>query len=132
MSQIENVKIENQISYKIRGAIFSVYNELGPGLLESIYEKALLIELQNSGIDAEVQVPIKVRYKGMDLGMGLRIDLFVNKNVIVEIKSVENLHNIHFKQVLSYLKITGIKLGLLVNFNSNDISKSIHRIVNNL
>jgi GxxExxY protein len=123
---------ENDISFKIRGCIFKVYNTLGPGLLESVYEAALLYELQEINLMVESQVPIPVVYNEIKLDLGFRADLVVQKKVLIEIKSVENLAEVHHKQVLTYLKLTGIKLGILVNFNSNEISSSIFRKVNGL
>jgi GxxExxY protein len=123
---------ENDISFKIRGCIFKVYNSLGPGLLESVYEAALKYELLNLDLKVESQVPIPVVYSEIKLDLGFRADLIVEKKVIIEIKSVENIAEVHHKQLLTYLKLTGIKLGLLVNFNSNDISQNIYRKVNGL
>ena len=123
---------ENDISFKIRGCIFKVYNSLGPWLLESVYEAALLYELLYINLGVESQVPIPVVYNGIKLDLGFRADLIVEKKVIIEIKSVENIAEVHHKQVLTYLKLTVIKLGLLVNFNSEDISHSIYRKVNGL
>ncbi len=123
---------ENDISYNIRGAIFTVYNELGPGLLESVYEAALSYQLRLLGCTVHSQVPIPVRYGGQTLEVGFRIDLLVDNLVIVEIKSVELLAAVHHKQLLTYLRLTGKRLGLLVNFNTVDISRSIYRKVNNL
>lgn len=123
---------ENGISYKIRGAIYEVYKNLGPGLLESVYEAVLTFELQKLGLKVETQVPVPVVYKDQKLEVGFRLDILVENKVIIEIKSVENLAEVHHKQVLTYLRLTGLKLGLLVNFNSDDILKSIYRKVNNL
>ena len=123
---------ENDISYKIRGAIYEVYKNLGPGLLESVYEAVLTFELQKLGLKVETQVPVPVVYKDQKLEIGFRLDILVENKVIIEIKSVENLAEVHHKQVLTYLRLTGLKLGLLVNFNSDDILKSIFRKVNNL
>ncbi|MEW5798705.1 MAG: GxxExxY protein [Bacteroidota bacterium] len=123
---------ENDISYKIRGAIFIVYNELGPGLLESVYEAALSYQLEMEGLNVKTQVPIPVIYGDKKLELGFRLDLLVEDLVIVEIKSVEAVADVRHKQLLTYLKLTGKKLGLLVNFNTDDISKSIFRKVNNL
>lgn len=125
-------KTENDISYVIRGAIFKVYNELGPGLLESVYETVLLFELQKQGLDVKSQVPLPVFYEGNKLELGFRLDLLVNNKVIIEIKSVENLAEVHHKQVLTYLKLSNLKLGLLVNFNVDNISKGVFRKVNGL
>ena len=124
---------ENEISYLIRGAIFKVYNELGAGLLESVYEKAMAYQLIQDGCEAQSQVPVAAYYNGIKLeDIGFRADLIVNQKVLIEIKSVEALHDVHFKQVTTYLKLTGLKLGILVNFNTASIDKEIHRIVNRL
>ncbi|WP_347174930.1 GxxExxY protein [Polaribacter uvawellassae] len=123
---------ENDISYLIRGAIFKVYNELGPGLLESVYETVLLFELQKQGLEVKSQVPLPVYYEGTKLELGFRLDLLVNDKVIIEIKSVDNLAEVHHKQVLTYLKLSNLKLGILVNFNVESIVKGIFRKVNGL
>ncbi len=123
---------ENDISYEIRGAIFEVYNALGPGLLESAYEAALIYELQESNFYVQSQVSFPLIYNDVRLDIGYRIDLLVEDKVLIELKSVETLLKVHHKQVLTYLKLTGIKLELLVNFNCSDISKSIFRKVNGL
>jgi len=123
---------ENEISYIIRGAIFEVYNTLGPGLLESVYQYVLAFELAEHGLAVRTQVPLPVTYKGHKMDLGFRIDILVNEKVIIELKSVEELHKVHHKQLLTYLKLTNLKLGLLVNFNSADISKNIIRKVNKL
>jgi GxxExxY protein len=122
--------IENNISYGIRGAAFKVYKELGPGLLESVYERALIFELMNMGHQVRNQVGIPVEYKNQKFDMGFRLDLIVDDLVIVEIKSVEQLVEVHSKQLLTYLKLTNKRLGLLINFNSPDINKSIIRLIN--
>ena len=126
------ILLENDISYLIRGAIFKVYNELGPGLLESVYETVLLFELQKQGLEVKSQVPLPVYYEGTKLELGFRLDLLVNDKVIIEIKSVENLVEVHHKQVLTYLKLSNLKLGILVNFNVESIVKGIFRKVNGL
>lgn len=123
---------ENDISFKIRGCIFKVFNTLGPGLLESVYEAALAYELQELNLRVETQVPIPVIYNQIRLDLGFRADMIVEKKVLIEIKSFENIAEGHHKQVLTYLKLTGIKLGLLVNFNSEEITRSIFRKVNGL
>lgn len=123
---------ENDISYKIRGAVFNVYNTLGPGLLESVYEAALKYELQKENIIVESQVAVPVFYDEIKLDLGFRIDLLVDNKVIIEIKSVEILAPVHHKQLLTYLKLTNNKLGLLINFNTDNITNGIVRIVNNL
>lgn len=123
---------ENELSYKIRGAIFKVYNELGPGLLESVYEIVLAHVLAQEGLDVKCQVCLPVIFEGLRLEAGFKIDLLVNDLVIVEIKSVEELKKVHHKQIITYLKLSGKKLGLLVNFNSDEIAGSIFRKVNKL
>lgn len=124
---------ENEVSYAIRGAIFKVYNVLGPGLLESVYESALFYELEEAGLEVQRQIAIPVFYKGVKIsGAGFFADILVEKKVMLEIKSVENLAASHYKQLVTYLRLANLKLGLLVNFSTTDVSKSIHRIVNNL
>lgn len=123
---------ENEISYLIRGAVFKVYNTLGPGLLESVYELALKYELSLLDLDVKTQIPLPVIYNEMVLDGGYRIDIMVNNKVIIEIKSVEALNPVHHKQILTYLKLSKIKLGILVNFNSDNIADSMFRKVNGL
>ena len=123
---------ENDISYQIRGAIFTVYNALCPGLLESVYETVLAYVLTENGLDVKQQVKLPVVFEGITLDAGYRIDLLINDLVIIEIKSVETLASVHHKQVLTYLKLSGLRLGMLVNFNSSNISQSIWRKVNGL
>lgn len=123
---------ENDISYLIRGAVFRVFHALGPGLYESAYEAVLLYELKKLDLQAEAQVPLPLVYESVTMEVGYRIDILVEKKVIIEVKSVENLLEVHHKQLLTYLKLSGIKLGLLVNFNTSDIGKSIFRKVNQL
>jgi GxxExxY protein len=105
----------NRITYLINGAIFEVNRELGVGFLEKVYENALLLELRKRGLEAESQVPVKVKYKGTEVGE-YYADIVVENQVIVELKSVESLQKIHEAQLLNYLKATGFKVGLLVNF----------------
>lgn len=122
----------NDLSYKIRGAIFSVHNELGPGLLESVYEAALAYELTSQNLSVASQVGLPVRYKNVQLELGFRLDLLVEDQVIVEVKSIEAIHDVHKKQVLTYLKLAGKKLGILVNFNVLKLidKESLIRIIN--
>ena len=122
----------NELTFEIRGAIFTVFNELGPGLLESVYESALVYELKEKGLNVKSQVPVPVIYKGIGLELGFRLDLLVENKVIIEIKSVEFLQNVHKKQLLTYLKLTGLKLGILVNFNEDRLidKESLIRIIN--
>jgi len=123
---------ENEISYKIRGAIYEIYNVLGAGLLESVYLSALEFELVKQGLMVRKEVPLPVIYKDVKLELGYRLDLLVEDKVIIEVKSVENLAEVHHKQVLTYLRLTNLKLGILVNFNVAQISNGIFRKVNNL
>ena len=123
---------ENEISFIIRGCIFNVFNMLGPGLLESAYEAALKYELDQTGLHVVSQVALPMVYKSVHVEIGYRLDLLVEQKVIVEIKSVEHLLDVHHKQVITYLKLSGLKLGLLVNFNTDDLSKSVFRKVNGL
>jgi GxxExxY protein len=123
---------ENQISYIIRGAIFEIYNHFGPGLFEQVYKEAMFVYIQKKGIEVQKEVGIAANYLSINLGIALRMDLLVGKKVIVECKSIECLGDIHKKQLLTYLKLTGLKLGILVNFNTDKIENSIIRVVNNL
>jgi GxxExxY protein len=124
--------IENNLSYAIRGAAFNVYNELGPGLLESVYEAALAFELEKDGYSVQKQKGLPVHYQGQTLDLGFRLDLLIENRIIVEIKSVETLLPVHHKQLLTYLRLTNHKLGLLINFNTDDLKHNIKRLVNNL
>ena len=123
---------ENEIAYQIRGAIYDVYNKLGPGLFELVYENALSYELKKRGLDVKSQVPINIIYDGIDMGAGFKMDLLIEEKVIIELKSVEALALVHHKQLLTYLKLTNLKLGILVNFNTSNINQSIIRKVNGL
>ena len=116
----------NEITYKVNGAIFEVNRVLGPGFLEKIYENALMIELKTRGLKAEQQIPVKVDYKGSVVGDYIA-DIIVEKSVIVELKTVEKLTGLHEAQLLNYLKATGMKIGLLVNFQ--DTKAEIKRLV---
>ena len=124
---------ENEISYEIRGAIYEVYNTLGPGLLESVYEAGLVTELRDiRGLKVVHQENLDVLYKGTKLPVDFRLDLLVEDKVIVELKSVEEMKKVYFKQLTTYLRISNKHLGILVNFNCADINKNIWRIANNL
>lgn len=123
---------ENKISYDIIGAALKVHTALGPGLLESVYETVHSYELRQMGYDIKNQVGIPLIYAGIKMDVGFRLDILVNDLVIVEIKSVECLTDIHHKQLLTYLKLSNKKLGLLINFNVISLKSSIVRIVNNL
>ena len=119
------------LSYQVIGCIIEVYKTLGPGLLEIVYEKALIHELELKGISVATQVEVNINYKGVDISNGLRLDLLVNDSIIIELKSVEEVKPVHYKQLLSYLRLTNKQIGLLVNFNVDDIMSGIKRVVNN-
>lgn len=121
---------DNEITYEIRGAIFDVYNELGPGLLESVYEEALFFELKERGLDVVRQKEVPIVYKDIVLKTALRLDLLVENQVVVELKSVEEMKPVFAKQLLTYLRLLKKHVGILVNFNTNNLSESIKRIVN--
>ena len=121
-------KRTNSLSYEIIGAALEVHKILEPGLLESVYEDALCIELEERGIRYERQKEIGISYKGKNIGKG-RIDVLVDNLVIVELKAVEQLMPIHKAQVMTYLKITNLRLGLLINFNTTLLKNSINRII---
>ena len=120
----------DRLPYKIIGCAMEVYKQLGPGLLESVYEQALIHELKINDIPVESQVEIKVKYKGINITDSLRLDLLVDDSVIVELKSVEELKPIHHKQLLTYLRLMNKKVGLLINFNTDNLMDGIKRIVN--
>ena len=119
----------SDLTFKIRGAIFKVYNFWGPGLFEQVYEESLICQLRKEGLKVEQQLPLPVVYDGQTLPCDYRLDLLVEDKIIIELKSVEELNPLHYKQLLTYLKIANKKVGLLVNFNVNDMSKGIHRVV---
>ena len=121
---------ENEISQKIIGAAIEVHKQLGPGLLESTYETCLAYELKQLGLDVKQQIALPVVYKEVKLDAGYRIDLLIENKVIVEIKSVEALADIHTAQLLTYLKLKDLKLGLLINFNSVRVIDGLKRILN--
>ena len=120
---------ENELTYQIRGAIWDVYNDLGPGLLESVYEEALCYELELRGLKVERQKPVPINYKGNVLKTDLRLDLLIEDKVIIELKSVEELKPVFFKQTKTYRKLMNKHIGLLVNFGEYDMKEGIHRIV---
>ena len=123
---------ENQLSEKIIGCAIQVHKSLGPGLLESAYEECLFYELKQLGLFVEKQKPLPLIYKDVKLDIGYRLDLLVEKKVIVELKSVEALHDVHIAQMITYLKLSGCKLGLLINFNVLRLVDGLKRIANNL
>lgn len=123
---------ENQLSNIIVNTAYNIHMTLGPGLLESVYEEIMFYELSKKGLSVHRQKPIPVFWDNLRMDIGFRADLIVENKVIIELKSVENIAPVHPKQLLTYLKITGIKLGLLINFNEKLIRDGITRVVNNL
>ena len=124
--------IENELSGEIIGAAIEVHRVLGPGLLESVYEEAFAIELQDRNLLVSRQIEVPLVYKGRRLQNLLRMDLLVADSIVVEVKSVERILPVHEAQLLSYLRLAQKKLGLLINFNSTVLSRSVRRIVNHL
>ncbi len=123
---------DNEITYQIRGAIYDVYKNLGPGLLESVYEEAMVYELQKRSLKVERQVEVPIHYDGHLLKTALRIDLLVEGRVVVELKSFKEMQDVFWKQTRTYLRLMGLKVGILVNFNTDNILEdSIHRVANN-
>jgi len=123
---------ENQLSKIIVDRCLKIHKTLGPGLLESVYEEILYYELTKSHLKCDRQVGISVIYEDIRMDLGFMADMIVENKVIIELKSVENIMPVHKKQLLTYLKLTGMKLGLLINFNIELIKNGITRIVNNL
>ena len=123
---------ENEISLIIVNTAYHVHYTLGPGLLESVYEEIMYYELCKQGLNVERQQSIPIIWDELKMEIGFRADLIIESKVIVELKSVETIAPVHPKQLLTYLKVTGIKLGLLINFNEPFIKNGITRIVNNL
>jgi len=123
---------ENDISFLIRKAAFTIHTSLGPGLLESVYETLMSHELRKAGLTVKTQVALPVVYDGLRLENGFRMDLIVEDKVVVELKSVEVLLEVHHMQLLTYLKLSGHRLGLLINFNVPAIKAGLFRKVNNL
>lgn len=121
---------ENEISKIIIGAAIEVHKQLGPGLLESSYEACLAYELKQQGLNIQTQVALPIVYKEVKLNAGYRIDLLVENKIIIELKSVDALADIHTAQLLTYLKLRNIKLGLLINFNSVRVIDGVKRIIN--
>ena len=122
----------NDLTYEVRGCLFRVHSKLGPGLLESIYEEALSFELTKYKIPFKTQVMYPVYYDEVKLSKEFRLDILIDSQLILELKSVETLSPVHAKQMLTYLKITNLKIGLLVNFNVANLQTGIQRIVNKL
>jgi GxxExxY protein len=123
---------ENEIGRVVVDAALTVHRELGPGLLETVYEVIMSRELTRRGLRAERQVPVPIEYQGVRFDEGFRADIIVDGKVILELKSVEAVNNAHKKQVLTYLKLTGMRLGFLLNFGEAFMKDGITRVVNGL
>ena len=127
-----NLLTENELSNIIIGFAIEVHNQLGPGLLESAYQECLCYELMNAGLDVKKEISLPIFYKGITLDHGYRIDLLVNNKVVIELKTVEQFTDVHFAQVLTYLKLGNYKLGLLLNFHVSSLKHGIKRVANQL
>ena len=123
---------ENEIADRVMDAAFQIHRELGPGLLESVYEVILARKFTDTGLVVERQVPVPIQFQGILFDEGFRADLFVEQKVIIELKSVERLQPVHSKQLLTYLRLTGCRLGLLINFGENLMKDGFKRVVNGL
>jgi len=123
---------ENELAAKVMDASFLIHRELGPGLLESVYEAVLAKLLADKGLFVERQVAVPVMFQGLAFDEGFRADLIVENKLIIELKSVERLQPVHSKQLLTYLRLTGCRLGLLINFGENLLKDGIKRIANGM
>lgn len=125
------VIVDKGYTHKLLGCAYAVHSALGPGLLESVYEAALKYELESQGFNVKQQVPVKVNYKDVELDLSLRLDLLVDDCVILELKSITEVQPVHIKQLLTYMRLTNIKLGYIINFNEYSLRDGIERVVNN-
>lgn len=121
----------NDLSYKIIGLAIDVHKELGPGLLESAYQECLYYEIKNAGLKVEKELALPITYKDIKLDHGYRIDLLIENKLVLELKTVENFTDVHFAQILTYLKLGNYPVGLLINFNSKILKNNIKRFINN-
>lgn len=121
---------DNEITYKVIGSVYKIHHDLGPGLLESTYKKILLYELNKDGLKAESEVRIPIVYDGKQFDEEYRADIIVEGRIILELKSVLEMKPVFHKQLLTYLRLSHLRLGLLINFGENEIKKGIHRVVN--
>jgi GxxExxY protein len=122
---------ENDLSYLIIGTALELHKNLGPGLLESVYENALAYDLKEAGLEVKQQIAMPFMYKEIKMDVGYRIDILVENKIIIEVKSIETLAPVHYAQILTYLKLSQLNLGLLINFNVKLLKEGIHRMVNN-
>ncbi len=124
------IYIQNHYSGQVVNAAMKVHSKLGPGLLESAYETCLLLELKSRGLSVESQVLLPLTYEGTLVDLGYRIDILVERCIIVELKAVQKVDPLHQAQLLSYLKLSGLRLGLLINFNTISLKNGVHRMIN--
>jgi len=129
LNKLHLIMTENEISKIILDNAFKVHSALGPGLLENVYKSCLALELKEAGLKVETEKSMPLIYKSIQLDCGYRIDILVNEKVIVELKTVEALSDIHTAQILTYMRLAGCKLGLLLNFNSKSLKDGIKRLV---
>ena len=123
---------ENRIAREVVDAALKLHRHFGPGIYESVYEPVLIYELRKRNLTTRQQTPVQLVYEGITFDIGFKTDVVVNDLVILELKSVEKLEPVHFKQLLTYLRLTGLRLGLLINFGQNLLKDGIHRVVNDL
>jgi GxxExxY protein len=123
---------ENRIAKEVVDAALKLHRHFGPGVYESVYEPALIYELNKRSLTTRQQTPVPLIYEGITFDIGFKTDVVVNDLVILELKSVDKLEPVHFKQLLTYLRLTGLRLGLLINFGENLLKDGIHRVVNDL
>lgn len=126
------IMTENELSKEVIGCAIAVHRALGPGLLENAYQQCLAYELKNQGLKVEVEKPMSLIYDEIEMDCGYRIDILVENKLILELKAVEALNDVHLAQTLTYLKLSGCKLGLLMNFNVSILKNGIKRVVNGL
>jgi len=127
-----NTMTENELATEVIGCAIAVHRALGPGLLESAYEQCLAYELRQSGFRVEVQKPMPLFYEEVEMDCGYRVDILVEDKLIIELKAVEALNDVHLAQTLTYLKLSDCRLGLLINFNVSVLKNGIKRVVNRL
>jgi len=132
MNLLEQPKEENNLAGHVYDAAHEVYRNLGPGLLEAVYKECLIYELKKKGLQVESEISLPIRYKEITVNNTFRIDIWVNRKLIIELKATELIHEVHYAQLLTYLKLSNNKLGLLINFNSEMLRKGIRRVVNRL
>ena len=123
---------ENRITSEVVDAALKLHRHFDPGIYESVYEPVLIYELRKRSLTTRQQTPVPLAYEGITFDIGFKTDVVVNDLVILELKSVEKLEPVHFKQLLTYLRLTGLRLGLLINFGENLLKNGIHRVVNDL